>query len=168
MTKAVVIDVRAATAMGNPIRIIATTLITDGKVLISKTGDYHEPLSPKEGVLIVTDTPDYPSHWGLCYHEKQHTAELIDCYRQIKSTGRLMIGDSVRQYDPADVLQAVKMDARGQVYEFDQGITCGHLAVLMAIWAAKTIYTGAIISDDQVAHSVTDQAEDDYMTPFSI
>lgn len=163
MSDVVIIDARSATATGEPVRIMAASMVSRGKILISKTANYHEPIKPDDNTVVVTDTPNLHRHWSLAFDEKRDMREIIQCYRQVKSSGLLQIADAVRQYDPSDVLQSAKMDERGQVYEFDNGITCGHMAVLLAIWAAHTAHTGAsLVMDDD-----NDDIDDDMM-PFSV
>ncbi|MDO4440566.1 MAG: hypothetical protein Q4B81_00100 [Moraxella sp.] len=165
MNEVIIIDARSAQAAGEPVRIIAMTLAASGKILVSKTASYHERITPKDDTVVVTDTPNLHRHWSLSFDEKSHMKEVIRCYRQVKSSGLLQLSDAVRQYDPSDVLQAAKMDERGQVYEFDSSITCGHMATLMAIWAAHTAYTGAVITD---MHTDDEDDDNDDMVPFTV
>lgn len=167
MSEVIIIDARSALASGEPMRIIATSLVANGKILISKLANYQEPIIPKDNVLVVTDTPNLHKHWSLAFNEKRDMREIVQCYRQVKSAGLLQLSDAVRQYDPSDVLQVLKMDERGQVYEFDGGITCGHMAVLLAIWAAHCAYAGHAIT-----HAIDDELDDEYddegMMPFTV
>lgn len=164
MSNIVIIDARSATAAGEPVRIMATSMVNNGKILISKIANYHEAIKPDDNTVVVTDTPNLHRHWSLSFNEKRDMRAIIQCYRQVKSSGLLQLSDAVRQYDPSDVLQSAKMDERGQVYEFDNGITCGHMAVLLAIWAAHTAYTGASL----VMDNDDDDDIDDDMMPFSV
>ena len=79
-------------------------------------------------------------------------------------------------YDPDQIMQMAKMDERGQVMEFDTGVTNGHVAVLLAVWGARKAYGGYVTTDRAEADiddndALTGYAADndfDAMMPFSI
>lgn len=161
----VIIDSRAAGYQGDAVRILAITMADSGKVLLEKLAPWGEPVKRKDNVVVVTDTPTVFSHWSQAFSEQDHMKDLVRTYLEVKRSGLIKINDSIKMYDPADIVQTAKMDERGQVQEFDEGITNGHMAVLMAIWVARRAYGGYILTE-------TSDTEGDYdgddMIPFSI
>lgn len=163
----VIIDSRAAGYQGEPVRVLAITMADSGKVLLEKLAPWREPVKRKDNVVVVTDTPNIFSHWSQAFREQDHMKDLVRTYLEVKRSGLIKINDSIKMYDPSDIVQTAKMDERGQVQEFDEGITNGHMAVLMAIWVARRAYGGYVLTEVSDTQSDGDYDDGDMM-PFSI
>lgn len=153
MNHITIIDSRASGFNGEPMRVLAICNTTSGKVLIKKLADIKEPVTPKGDTLVVTDNPRLP-HFGLLFQEKIHTKELISSYVQAIQANNLQFEGSMVAYDPKGHLQAVKMDEAGVQYEFNADINNGVLAVLLAIWGAKTATQGQSLNR-AINHAMT-------------
>lgn len=166
---AVYIDARAATYDGEAVRIMAVTLVDSGKILISKTDDWRDQPVVKGDTIVVTDTPTVFNHWSMSFNEKEQMQAVMSAYKAVNAAGLLVIDSSVQRYDPKQVIQTRKVDERGKALDFDSmGINNGHIAVLIAIWAARSAHGGYVMTRQPEAD--TNAAEDDgyNMMPFSI
>lgn len=161
----VLIDARAAGYQGDAVRVLAVTMADSGKIQIAKLAKWGEPVKKKDNVVVVTDTPTVFSHWSQAFREEEHMKDLIRTYLECRRSGLVRIDDAIKMFDPMDVVQAAKMDERGQVQEFDESITNGHMAVLLAIWAARRAYGGYVLTE--VSES-DEQYDGDDMMPFSV
>lgn len=167
----VVIDARAATYDGEPIRLLAATMVNSGIIKISKQAPWNEQPIRKPGTLVVTDTPNAFNHWGLTFDEKNQMREVMAYYKSAMAANLLSIDDSLMRYDPKGVIQTRKVDDRGRVMDFDSmGINNGHIAVLLAVWAARKSHGGYVITRSQDTYNSGDDTQvDEYdMMPFSI
>lgn len=166
---AVYIDARAATYDGEAVRILAVTLTNSGKILISKEAEWRDQPVAKGDTIVVTDTPSVFNHWGLSFNEKEQMQAVMSSYKAILAAGLLVIDSSVQRYDPKQVIQTRKVDERGKALDFDSmGINNGHIAVLLAVWAARSAHGGYVMTRQPEADQK--EAEDDEfdMMPFSI
>ena len=168
----ITIDARAASYDGEPVRILAVTSADSGKILVAKEGAWREQPVAKENTIVVTDTPNVFGHWGLSFNEKEQMATVMMAYKAANAAGLLSLDDSLARYDPKNVIQTRKFDERGRALDFDSmGMNNGHIAVLLAIWAARQAHGGYVITrqPDTDANTDQDDAEDEYdMMPFSI
>lgn len=168
----IVIDARAASYDGEAIRIIAVTLSDTGKILISKQGEWREEVVPAGNTTVVTDTPNVFEHWGLAFNESTQMKEVMGAYKAANSAGLLSIDDSLRRYDPAGVIQTRKVDERGKSLDFDSmGMNNGHIAILLAIWAAQKSHGGYVITrqSEPPSDDSDDSADGEFdMLPFSV
>ena len=162
----VIVDARCAGYVGESKRVMAITLVDSGKVLVEKLADWHEPIMVKDNTLVVTDTPHIFQHWSLAFREQDNMKDLLKTYLEVKRSGLLKINEAMRMYDPVDIVQASKVDERGQILEFDAGITNGYMAVLLAIWGARRAYGGYVVT--HTATQVFDNEELAIMLPFSV
>lgn len=166
---AVYIDARAATYDGVAVRILAVTLADTGKILISKEAEWRDQPVAKGDTIVVTDTPNVFNHWSLAFNEKEQMQAVMAAYKASLAAGLLVLSDEVQRYDPKQVIQTRKVDERGKALDFDSmGINNGHIAVLLAVWAARSAHGGYVITRQPDAEQ--DEAEDDEfdMMPFSI
>ena len=147
MSNKIKIDARAAGYEGEPVRIMAVTIVDSGKILIAKKADWREKTTPIDDVVVVTDTPQVFDHWSMAFYESENIKDLLKTYLEVKRSGLLAIDDSMRMYNPDEIVQMSKLDERGQVLEFDTNVTNGHVAVLLAIWGARQSYAGNIITE---------------------
>lgn len=146
-SKAVIIDARSAGYEGDPIRILAVVSVATGKVMLRKPATWHEQPTPKDDTIVVTDTPAMFHHWGLSFTEKQDMQAVIAAYKASKAARLIQIHDSLQMYDPDFVMQTRKVDERGQVLEFDSmGLNNGHMAMLLAIWSARFVHGGYVVT----------------------
>lgn len=172
---AVIIDARVAGYEGEPIRIMGATMVNSGKVIVRRLADWREPVTVIDNTIVVTDTPAMFSHWGLSFNEKDDMHAVIASYKAVKNAQLLQIDDALRAYDPSFVIQTRKVDERGQVLEFDSmGMNNGHIAVLLAVWAARLSHGGYMttrVSYDGMIDP-NDMSEDDGndggLLPFSV
>ncbi len=165
ITKSIVIDSRASGYSGEPVRIMAVSLVASGKIQLQKTADWNEPPQAIDDRVLITDSPRCFSHWDMIFDEKQDMKALITSYKQAVNAGFVRFQDELRRYDPSNVMQMRKLDERGQVMDFDSmSFNNGHLAVMLAVWVAYRAYGGfAMLSDKQ---DVSENTQDD-MLPFS-
>lgn len=166
----IVIDARAAAYAGESVRILAVVLPSSGRVVVKKQASWSQEPEPKDNKVIVTDTPMIFSYWDMSFNESEQMKEVLEAYNEAQRSGLIVIEDQLRRYEPKDVIQMRKMDERGKVLDFDSmGITNGHMAVLMAIWAARKIHGGYIMTASPVALNEGDKEVGDYgLMPFSI
>lgn len=164
------VDARAAGYVGDPVRVLAVTMADSGKILVNATADWKEPTFPRDDTVVITDTPQVFNHWSMAFIERDNMKDLMRAYMDVKRSGLLKINDNVRMYDPSDIVQPAKMDERGQSLEFDEGITNGHVAVLLAVWGARQAYAGYVLTE-RAETPFDDNAmlyDDDVMMPFSV
>lgn len=170
----VVIDARAASCDGDPIRLLAVTDTASGKVLIQKIADWHEPTKVNENTTVVTDTPQAFKHWSLSFNEKEQLEQVLFAFKEASRSKILDIRPELRRYDPANVIQMRKYDERGAALEFDSSaLNNGHMAALLAVWAARKAHGGYVITDLPDADDASDDdddddAFDDAMMPYSV
>lgn len=169
----ITIDARAASYDGEAVRILAVTSADSGKILVAKEGDWREQPTAKENTIVVTDTPNAFGHWGLAFDEKEQMATVMKAYKAANAAGLLSLDDSLARYDPKNVIQTRKFDERGRALDFDSmGMNNGHIAVLLAIWAARQAHGGYVITrspQDDPHQNDGDDGDDEYdMMPFSI
>lgn len=172
--KIVKIDARAAGYDGQAVRVMAVTMVDTGKILLAKLANWQEPTQKLDDTVVVTDTPSVFLHWSMAFDEREHIKEVLKTYLEVKRSGLLKIDDTLRMYDPSEVIQTSHMDERGQLLAFDTGITNGHVAVLLAIWAARRAYGGYVIVERAEGVPTGDlvgyRADGDFdpMMPFSV
>lgn len=166
----IIIDARAASYDGDAIRIIAVTASDTGKILVSKQDEWQEPVVPAGNTTVVTDTPNVFNHWGLSFNESTQMKEVMAAYKAANSAGLLSIDDSLKRYDPAMVIQTRKVDERGKSLDFDSmGMNNGHIAILLAIWAAQKSHGGYVITRQPDKFSDEDDTDGEFdMLPFSV
>lgn len=171
-SNAVFIDARAAGYEGEPIRMMAVTLVNSGKIVVRRLADWQEQTASKDNTVVVTDTPSAFHHWGLAFKEKDDMHAVIAAYKAVSSAKLLQIDDAIRAYDPSFVIQTRKVDERGQVLEFDSmSLNNGHVAVLLAVWAARMSHGGYMvtrISYDGQSEDDDGDMDDGGMLPFSV
>tara|TARA_B100000530_G_scaffold309310_1_gene235009 strand:- start:29674 stop:30204 length:531 start_codon:yes stop_codon:yes gene_type:complete len=166
---AVYIDARAATYDGEAVRILAVTLADTGKILVSKTAEWRDQPVAKGDTIVVTDTPNVFNHWSLSFNEKEQMQAVMAAYKASLAAGLLVIDSSVQRYDPKQVIQTRKVDERGKALDFDSmGINNGHIAVLLAVWAARSAHGGYVITRQPDPEQKEDEADEFDMMPFSI
>lgn len=169
---AVFIDARAAAYAGEPIRIMAVTDTASGKIIVQAMAEWKEPVVVKNTTMVVTDTPQIFDHWGLAFAEKDDISQVITAYKEAKRSNMVLIKDELRRYEPDKVIQMRKFDERGAALEFDSSsINNGHMAILLAIWAARKAHGGYVMNTPQTYNhnnDVVDEAFDDALMPFSI
>ena len=168
----VTIDARAASYDGDPVRILAVTSADSGKILVAKQDHWKDQPKAKENTIVVTDTPNLFGHSGMAFNEKEKMSTVMSAYKAANAAGLLSIDDSLARYDPKNVIQTRKFDERGRALDFDSmGMNNGHIAVLLAIWAARQAHGGYVItrqpSDDGEPLEDDDDSEFEMM-PFSI
>lgn len=171
-SNAVIIDARAAGYEGEPIRVMAATFVNSGKIVVRRLADWQEQTVSKDNTIVVTDTPSMFHHWGLAFSEKDDMHAVIAAYKAANNARILQIDDALRAYDPSVVMQTRKVDERGQVLEFDSmSLNNGHVAVLLAVWAARMSHGGYMvtrISYDGMADDDDGDMDDGGMLPFSV
>ncbi len=165
---AVIIDSRAATYDGEAVRIMAVTLVDSGQILVSKEAEWRDQPTAKGNTIVVTDTPSVFKHWGLSFNEKEQMQAVMAAYKAASAAGLIQLDDSLMRYDPKQVIQTRKVDERGKALDFDSmGINNGHIAVLLAIWAARSAHGGYVTTRQPDLKG--DEPDDEYdMMPFSI
>ncbi|WP_352309067.1 hypothetical protein [Psychrobacter sp. W2-37-MNA-CIBAN-0211] len=167
----IAIDSRAATYDGEPIRVMAVTASDTGKILVSKQKEWRDPVEPAGNTTVVTDTPNTFNHWSLSFDEGTQMKEVMAAYKASLAAGLLSLDDSLRRYDPAGVIQTRKVDERGKSLDFDSmGMNNGHIAILLAIWAAQKSHGGYIITlpPDQSSEDEDESDGEFDMLPFSV
>lgn len=167
----VIIDARAAAYAGEAIRVLGVVLPASGRVMLKKQATWKEQPVPKDSAVVVTDTPMIFDYWDMSFNESEQMAEVMAVYNEAQRSGLIVIEDALRRYEPKDVIQMRKMDERGKVLDFDSmGITNGHMAVLLAIWAARKIHGGYLMSTAPITldDSSNDKDSDYGLMPFSI
>lgn len=168
----ITIDARAASYDGEPIRILAVTSADSGKILVAKQDHWKDQPKAKESTIVVTDTPNLFGHWGMAFNEKEQMATVMSAYKAANAAGLLSIDDSLARYDPKNVIQTRKFDERGRALDFDSmGMNNGHIAVLLAIWAAQQAHGGYVITrqpEDNEDDQDDDEDSEFEMMPFSI
>lgn len=168
----VTIDARAASYDGEPVRILAVTSADSGKILVAKQDTWRDQPKAKENTIVVTDTPNLFGHWGMAFDEKEQMSTVMSAYKAANAAGLLSIDDSLARFDPKNVIQTRKFDERGRALDFDSmGMNNGHIAVLLAIWAARQAHGGYVITRQSSDDDNEDQDDDDSefeMMPFSI
>lgn len=166
---AVYIDARAATYDGEAVRLLAVTLSDSGKILISKAAEWQDQPVAKGDTIVVTDTPSIFNHWGLSFNEKEQMQVVMAAYKASLAAGLLVIDRSVQRYDPKLVIQTRKVDERGKALDFDSmGINNGHIAVLLAVWAARSAHGGYVMTRQPEAEQKDAEDDEFNMMPFSI
>lgn len=166
---AIIIDSRAATYDGEAVRIMAATLVDTGQILVSKEAEWREQPTVKGNTIVVTDTPSVFNHWGLAFNEKEQMQTVMAAYKAANAAGLIQLDSALMRYDPKQVIQTRKVDEHGKALDFDSmGINNGHIAVLLAIWAARSAHGGYIMT--RQPDTLQNEADDDGydMMPFSI
>lgn len=164
----IIIDARAAGYDGEPVRVLGVTLSNSGLINIRRIADWSEQPKPRDDTMVVTDTPAIFKHWGLSFSERDNMQAVMAAYKAAVSAKTLKIDDSLRHYEPSNVIQTRKVDERGRALEFDSmGMNNGHIAILLAVWAARMAHGGYIITlpDDMVDD---DDDFDGGILPFSV
>ena len=170
----VIIDARSAGYDGEPARIMAVTDANTGMVNIKVERAWREQPVPADNTIVVTDTPQMFNHWGLSFNEREQMQAVLAAYKAITAMGLLKLDDTLQRYNPAQVIQTRKIDDRGRALDFDSmGMNNGHIAVLLAVWAARMAYGGyAITKEPEAQHSDdnddNDDDDGDDMLPFSV
>jgi hypothetical protein len=165
---AIIIDARAATYDGDAVRVMAVSDANSGKIKVAKEKLWREQPDAKGNTIVVTDTPNVFKHWGLAFDEKTQMPSVMAAYKAANAAGLLLIDDSLKRYDPTHVIQTRKVDERGKSLDFDSmGINNGHIAVLLAVWAARLAHGGYVITKQPDAPSDNEASGFDMM-PFSI
>ena len=167
------IDARSAGYDGAPTRIMAISDANTGMINVKVERDWREQPVPDENTVVVTDTPHIFKHWGLSFSEKDQMQAVLAAYKATTAAGLLKLDDALRRFDPAQVIQTRKIDERGRVLDFDSmGMNNGHIAVLLAVWAARLASGGYAMtrdeSDDQDNQDDDDDDDSLDMLPFSI
>jgi len=166
--KVITIDARAATYDGDAVRVLAVTDADSGKIIVKKEDEWREQPVAAGNAIVVTDTPNIFNHWGLAFDEKEQMQSVMAAYKAANAAGLLVIDDGLKRYDPTHVIQTRKVDERGKSLDFDSmGINNGHIAVLLAVWAARKVHGGFVITK-QPDTSSTDEDSGFDMMPFSI
>lgn len=167
--KVVAIDARAATYDGDAVRVLAATLVDSGKIKIQREAEWKEQPVNTPNTLVVTDTPNVFSHWGMAFDEREQMREVMASYKAAVASNLLLIDPALMRYDPKTVIQTRKVDDKGRALDFDSmGINNGHIAVLLAVWAARKAHGGYVITrpNEQMQDDAGDDSYD--MMPFSI
>ena len=166
----VIIDARAASYDGEPARIMAITDAATGMINIKVERAWREQPVAADNTIVVTDTPQMFNHWGLSFNEREQMQSVMASYKAVTATGLLKLDDSLQRYNPAQVIQTRKIDDKGRALDFDSmGMNNGHIAVLLAVWAARMVYGGyAITKEPDEANNDDDDGNDDDMLPFSV
>ena len=166
----VFIDARSAGYDGEPARIMAVTDANTGMVNIKVERAWREQPVAADNTIVVTDTPQMFNHWGLSFNEREQMQSVMASYKAVTATGLLKLDDSLQRYNPAQVIQTGKIDDKGRALDFDSmGMNNGHIAVLLAVWAARMVYGGyAITKEPDEANNDDDDGNDDDMLPFSV
>ena len=166
----VIIDARSAGYDGEPARIMAVTDANSGMINIKVERAWREQPVPADNTIVVTDTPQVFNHWGLSFNEREQMQSVMASYKAVTAAGLLKLDDTLQRYNPAQVIQTRKIDDRGRALDFDSmGMNNGHIAVLLAVWAARMVYGGyAITKEPDEANNDDDDGDDDDMLPFSI
>lgn len=167
--KVVIIDSRAATYDGEAVRVLAATLVDSGKIKIQRAAEWKDQPVNTPNTLVVTDTPNVFNHWGLSFDEREQMREVMSAYKAAEASNLLLIDDSLMRYDPKGVIQTRKVDDRGRALDFDSmGINNGHIAILLAVWAARRAHGGYVITRANEPMGKADEANSHDMMPFSI
>lgn len=166
----VIIDARSAGYDGEPARIMAVTDANTGMVNIKVERAWREQPVPTDNTIVVTDTPQMFNHWGLSFNEREQMQAVLAAYKAITAMGLLKLDDTLQRYNPAQVIQTRKIDDRGRALDFDSmGMNNGHIAVLLAVWAARMAYGGySITKEPEEQHNDDDSDDGDDMLPFSV
>lgn len=167
----VFIDARSAGYDGEPARIMAVTDANTGMVNIKVERAWREQPVAADNTIVVTDTPQMFNHWGLSFNEREQMQSVMASYKAVTATGLLKLDDSLQRYNPAQVIQTRKIDDKGRALDFDSmGMNNGHIAVLLAVWAARMVYGGYAITKepDEANNDDDDDDDDDDMLPFSV
>lgn len=165
----VVIDARAATYDGDAVRVLAATFVNNGKIKIQRVAEWKEQPINTPNTLVVTDTPNVFRHWGMVFDEREQMREVMASYKSAVASNLLLIDPALKQYDPRNVIQTRKVDDKGRALDFDSmGINNGHIAILLAVWAARKAHGGYVITrpSEQLQNDAGDDSYD--MMPFSI
>ena len=168
---AIYIDARAAGYDGAAVRIVAVTLANSGKVRIVKEMPWKDQPIPKDDTIVVTDTPHIFNHWGKRFNEREQMQEVLAAYKAATAANLVLLEPALQRYDPKQVIQTRQIDERGRRLDFDSmGMNNGHIAVLLAIWAARMAHGGYVINvqDAEIQDHDSDDSTDDDMMPFSI
>lgn len=167
----IIIDARAAAYAGDAIRVMGVVLPASGRVMLKKTAAWKEQSVPKDNAVVVTDTPMVFDYWDMSFNDSEQMQEVMAVYNEAQRSGLIVIEDALRRYEPKDVIQLRKIDERGKVLDFDSmGITNGHMAVLLAVWAARKIHGGYLMSvaPTTIEAGNTEGESDFGLMPFSI
>lgn len=166
----VIIDARSAGYDGEPARIMAVTDANSGMINIKVERAWREQPVPADNTIVVTDTPQVFNHWGLSFNEREQMQSVMASYKAVTAAGLLKLDDTLQRYNPAQVIQTRKIDDRGRALDFDSmGMNNGHIAVLLAVWAARMVYGGyAITKEPEEADNDDNDGDDDDMLPFSV
>lgn len=139
------IDSRAATFEGEAIRIMAATIVSTGQIKLSKMDVWGEKVIAKPSTLVVTDTPQVFSHWGLSFSER-NMSEVLASYKMAKAANLVKLEGELERFNVDHVVQTMRVDENGKKLDIDAEMENGHLAVLMAVWAARKTHGGYIIT----------------------
>ena len=149
---------------------MAVTDANSGMINIKVERAWREQPVPADNTIVVTDTPQVFNHWGLSFNEREQMQSVMASYKAVTAAGLLKLDDTLQRYNPAQVIQTRKIDDKGRALDFDSmGMNNGHIAVLLAVWAARMVYGGyAITKEPDEANNDDDDGDDDDMLPFSI
>lgn len=153
---------------GGPVKLLSMCDPGTGAVLVRKQLDYAAASKSGDDTLVVTDSPGSVKNWGLSYDERLHMLEVIKSYFELQRSGRIKIDSALLRFNPDAIIQTRKIDERGAVFEFDsQSTENGHVAVMLAVWAAKKSMQGQEMAEMMADDSASDDEDDDGM-PFSL
>ena len=169
MTEMIRIDSRVTGFSDQPVRLMAMCFQDTGEILLQTTEIFTALAVPpdlRSNTVVVTDSPGLIKNWQLKFDAQQHLEEVIRIYQASYRAGLVEFEDSIKRYNPMNILQVRKVDKNGLQQEFDSGaLDNGHIAALLAIWASQKIASAHAVTSNQV------QKEDDIdrtMLPFSI
>lgn len=153
---------------GGPVKLLSMCDPVTGAVLVRKQLDYASASKSGDDTIVVTDSPSSVKNWGLSYDERLHMLEVIKAYFELQRSGRIKIDSALLRFNPDAIIQTRKIDERGAVFEFDsQSTENGHVAVMLAVWAAKKSMQGQEMAEMMADDSASDDEDDDGM-PFSL
>lgn len=168
--KKVKIDSRVIGFSDIPARLLASCFPNTGEVYIYKEEVFSTVVrtgSIAQETIIVTDAPNIVEHWQLKFLAAEHLAEVISVYQIKKRAGLIRFHDSVKKYEPQNVLEVRRVAEKGLVQEFDSSsLTNQHIAALLCIWASHKQTIAANIFEPIAPGD--DDSTDELMLPFSI
>lgn len=168
--KKVKIDSRVIGFSDIPARLIASCFPVTGEVYIFKEEIFSNVVrggKSAQETIIVTDAPNIVESWQLKFLAGDHLAEVISVYQIKKRAGLIKFHESVKKYEPQNVLEVRRVGEKGLVQEFDSSsLTNQHIAALLCIWASHKQTIAANIMEPVPPEE--DDSADDLMLPFSV
>ena len=121
---------------GDMLCVYAAMDEASGYMLIDRSEKFDENMEITPDLTILTNVSLLPN-WTMFFKEDQLKLAM-DAYHTLIGNGLLEIESNMQRYDPVSAIQVNGIKESGIEYRFNDGISNGHVGILMcALFAEK-------------------------------